>query len=71
MGTHKHTDGLGGYRLQNGESFGLELPLLASIVLGGSSIPRALRLRKPVPIILSIISIFGLFVFGDAYQKTL
>lgn len=62
--------GLGGWRLQNGESYGLELPLLASIVLGGSSIPRALRLRKPVPIVLSFISLFGLAMFGNAYQKT-
>ncbi|KAK6065216.1 transmembrane protein 14C [Seiridium cupressi] len=62
---------LGGYRLQNREPYGLELALLASVVLGGSSIPRALRLRKPVPVVLSIVSLFGAFVFGDAFQKTL
>jgi uncharacterized membrane protein (UPF0136 family) len=64
-------DGLGGYRLQNGEPYGLELALLASVVLGGSSIPRALRGRKPVPSALSLLSLFGLFMFGDAYRQTL
>ncbi|KAH6659927.1 transmembrane proteins 14C-domain-containing protein [Truncatella angustata] len=63
--------GLGGYRLQNSEPLGLELALLASVVLGGSSIPRALRLKKPVPVVLSLVSLFGAFIFGDAFRKTL
>lgn len=63
--------GLGGYRLRNGELYGNELALLASFVLGGSSIPRALRSGKPVPSILSLVSIFGFVVFGYAYQKSL
>ncbi|KAI4601632.1 hypothetical protein LQW54_007643 [Pestalotiopsis sp. IQ-011] len=62
---------LGGYRLQNFQSYGLELALLASVVLGGSSIPRALRGKKPVPVMLSVLSLFGAYVFGDAFQKTL
>ncbi|KAI1438019.1 transmembrane proteins 14C-domain-containing protein [Xylaria sp. CBS 124048] len=61
--------GLGGYRLQTRQPYGLELALLASIVLGGSSIPRAIRLRKPVPTVLSLISAFGLFTFGNAFRK--
>ncbi|KAH8675403.1 transmembrane proteins 14C-domain-containing protein [Xylariales sp. PMI_506] len=63
--------GLGGFRVQNGEPYGVELALLASAILGGSSIPRALRSKKPVPSVLSLISLFGLFIFGDAFRKTL
>ncbi|GAP83540.2 putative upf0136 domain protein [Rosellinia necatrix] len=63
-------DGFGGYRVQTRQSYGVELALLASIVLGGSSIPRAIRLRKPVPVVLSLISVFGLYTFGNAFRKT-
>ncbi|KAI0539661.1 transmembrane proteins 14C-domain-containing protein [Xylaria digitata] len=63
--------GLGGYRLQNRQPYGVELALLASVVLGGSSIPRAIRLQKPVPTVLSLISLFGLYTFGNAFRKTL
>ena len=62
-------DGLGGYRLQKGEPYGVELSLVASVVLGGSSIPRAIRLRKPVPIALSVLSTLGLVVFGDGLWR--
>lgn len=68
---HRLPDGLGGYRISNREPYGVELALLASVVLGGSSIPRALRSFKPVPSVLSLISLFGLFMFGDAWRKTL
>ncbi|KAI0107494.1 transmembrane proteins 14C-domain-containing protein [Nemania sp. FL0031] len=63
--------GLGGYRMQTRQPYGVELALLASIILGGSSIPRAIRLRKPVPTVLSLISVFGLYTFGNAFRKTL
>ncbi|KAI1461984.1 TMEM14-domain-containing protein [Annulohypoxylon moriforme] len=63
--------GLGGYRLSSRQPYGVELALLASVVLGGASIPRALRSGKPVPTVLSFISIFGLLIFGNAYRKTL
>lgn len=62
-------DGLGGYRINNREPYGVELGLLASVVLGGSSIPRALKLRKPVPVMLSVVSTFGMAVFGSALAK--
>lgn len=64
-------DGLGGYRIQNRQPYGVELSLLASVVLGGSAIPRAIRLRKPVPVLLSVLSAFGLFTFGKAYRQKL
>ncbi|KAI1499137.1 transmembrane proteins 14C-domain-containing protein [Biscogniauxia marginata] len=63
--------GLGGYRIQTKQPYGLELTLLASVILGGSSIPRAIRGRKPVPSVLSLISIFGLLTYGNAFRKTL
>ncbi|KAL2871056.1 TMEM14 family protein [Aspergillus lucknowensis] len=55
-------------RLRNGQPYGEELGLLASVVLGGSSIPRAIRLKKPVPIGLSIVAVYGLLVFGGAVR---
>ena len=64
-------DGLGGYRIQNRQPYGVELCLLASIVLGGSSIPRALRSGKPVPTVLSGLAAIGLFTFGKAYAQKL
>lgn len=65
------TDGLGGYRIQNRQSYGIELSLLASVVLGGSSIPRAIRSGKPVPTLLSVLATFGMFTFGNAFRKSL
>ncbi|PNY24746.1 Uncharacterized protein TCAP_05323 [Tolypocladium capitatum] len=64
-------DGLGGYRMQNRQPYGVELSLLASIFLGGSAIPRAIRLGKPVPVFLSVLSVFGLLAFGNAYRRKL
>lgn len=60
-------DALGGYRQQNSEPYGIELSLLASVVLGGSSIPRAIRLRKTVPTVLSVLATFGMVVFGKGW----
>lgn len=65
------SDGLGGYRIQNRQPYGVELSLLASVILGGSSIPRAIRLRKPVPIFLAILSTFGILTFGNAFRRSL
>lgn len=62
---------LGGYQIQNGGSYGVELALLASVVLGGSSIPRALRNKKPVPMVLSAIAVYGLSTFGGAWKAAL
>ncbi|KAF2146860.1 uncharacterized protein K452DRAFT_283061 [Aplosporella prunicola CBS 121167] len=61
--------GLGGYRLSNREPYGVELALLASVVLAGSSIPRAIRTTKPLPIGLSLLASYGLFNFGMAWQN--
>jgi len=60
---------LGGYRIQNRQSYGLELALLASIVLAGSSVPRAIKTQKPLPVGLSAVAAFGLYSFGMAVMK--
>ncbi|QDS67719.1 hypothetical protein FKW77_005749 [Venturia effusa] len=60
---------LGGLRIRNRQPYGVELALLASVVLAGSSIPRAIKSGKPLPTMLSLISVFGLINFGLAFQN--
>ena len=60
---------LGGYRIQTEQSYGVELALLASIILAGSSIPRALKSQKPLPTGLSLLALYGLYTFGNAYRQ--
>ncbi|KAF1912393.1 transmembrane proteins 14C-domain-containing protein [Ampelomyces quisqualis] len=65
---------LGGLRIQNRSTYGTELALVASIVLAGSSIPRAIKSGKPLPIGLSVLATFGLWTYGNAFvnrQRTL
>ena len=62
---------VGGYRIQNKQTYGVELALLASIILAGSSIPRALRSQKPLPTGLSLLALYGLYTFGNAYRLKL
>ncbi|KAL4887945.1 transmembrane proteins 14C-domain-containing protein [Aspergillus ambiguus] len=56
-------------RLRSGQSHGEELALLASAVLGGSSIPRAIKTKKMVPVGLSVLATYGLVVFGAAVKE--
>ncbi|CBF74871.1 hypothetical protein AN4020.2 [Aspergillus nidulans FGSC A4] len=56
-------------RLRSGQTYGEEIGLLASVVLGGASIPRAIRLRKLVPVVLSFLAIYGIVVFGGAVRR--
>jgi uncharacterized membrane protein (UPF0136 family) len=56
------------FRLRNQLPYGEEIGLVASTVLGGSSIPRAIRLRKPVPMALSVLATYGVLVFGLAWR---
>lgn len=57
-------------RLRAGESYGEELGLLASTVLGGSSIPRAIKTGgKPVPMGLAALATYGVVVFGLAVRE--
>ncbi|KAF7504357.1 hypothetical protein GJ744_002414 [Endocarpon pusillum] len=59
--------GLGGYRIQTRQPYGIELALLASVVLAGSSIPRAIKTGKPLPIGLSVLATTGLFIYGKGW----
>lgn len=60
---------LGGYRISNRQTYGVELALLASLVLAGSSVPRALKTQKPLPIGLSALAALGLWNFGMAFAS--
>lgn len=60
---------LSGYRIANRQPYGIELGLLASLVLAGSSVPRAMRSGKPLPIGLSVLATVGLIRFGMAWQN--
>lgn len=62
--------GLGGYRIANRQAYGVELALLASVVLAGSSLPRAIRSGKPLPWALSVLAVSGLIVYGRAYTQS-
>ncbi|KAJ5543340.1 hypothetical protein N7535_005768 [Penicillium sp. DV-2018c] len=56
-------------RLRAGQPYGVELGLLASAVLGGSSIPRVIKTGgKPVPVGLSLLAAYGVWVFGVAFR---
>jgi len=59
---------LGGYRISNRLSGGVECALLASVVLALSSIPRAIRSQKALPSGLSLLALYGLYTFGNAYR---
>lgn len=59
---------LGSYRINNRQSYGVELALLASVILAGSSIPRAIKGGfKPLPTGLSVLATIGLLQFGMAF----
>lgn len=60
---------LGGYRISQRQPYGVELALLASVVLAGSSIPRAIKTQKGLPIGLSLLAGFGLWTFGTAMSE--
>lgn len=60
---------LGGYRISNRQPYGVELALLASVVLAGSSVPRAIKSGKPLPIGLSLLAAYGLYSFGSAWSS--
>ena len=47
----------------------MELALLASVVLAGSSIPRAIKSQKPLPIGLGLVAAFGLYRYGTALMN--
>ena len=60
---------LGAYRISNKQPYGVELALLASVVLAGSSIPRAIKSQKTLPIGLSVLASFGLWTYASAMSR--
>jgi len=62
---------LGGYRIATNRAYGIELAILASIILAGSSIPRAIKTQKPLPAALSALALYGLYTYGTAYRNEL
>lgn len=60
---------LGAYRISNKQPYGVELALLASVVLAGSSIPRAIRSQKALPIGLSVLASFGMWTYASAMAR--
>ncbi|KAI5801606.1 transmembrane proteins 14C-domain-containing protein [Peziza echinospora] len=56
-------------RINNKEAYGVELALLASTILAGSSIPRALRSGKPLPTALSALATTGLLYYGYQFAQ--
>lgn len=59
----------GGYRMQNKQSYGLELAIFASLLLAGSSIPRGIKTKSPLALGLGALSLCGLLTFGNAYKS--
>ncbi|KAI9668743.1 MAG: hypothetical protein M1831_000812, partial [Alyxoria varia] len=60
---------LGGQRIRTRQPYGSEIALLASVVLAGSSIPRAIKTAKPLPIGLSGLAAVGLWAFGSEVAR--
>lgn len=58
---------LGGFRIAKRQTYGVELALLASVILAGSSIPRAIKTGKPLPAGLSALAVTGLVIYGRAF----
>ena len=50
--------------MRSRQPYGVEMALLASVVLAGSSFPRAIKTQKPLPIGLSVVAAYGLYRFG-------
>ncbi|OZJ01640.1 hypothetical protein BZG36_05294 [Bifiguratus adelaidae] len=57
--------GTAGYLIKENREYGHETAVAASAILAGSMVPRAVRTRKPIPIILSV----GATLAGAFYVK--
>ncbi|KAK6342686.1 hypothetical protein TWF718_008079 [Orbilia javanica] len=61
--------GYSGYLLKKNANYGIELAILASLVLGGAMIPRAIKTRKPLPIAMSVLAITGGAYYIKKYRE--
>lgn len=57
--------GTAGYIIQQNKDYGHETAVAASVILGGAMIPRAIKTRKPVPVVMSLVSLAA----GGYYVK--
>ncbi|RIB18405.1 transmembrane proteins 14C-domain-containing protein [Gigaspora rosea] len=61
--------GLGGYLIKGNKNYGHEAAFVASTILAGSMIPRAIKNTKPVPLTLSVLSVFvGAYYARKIYE---
>lgn len=61
--------GVAGVLLKRNADWGLELALLGSLLLGGASLPRAIKVQKPVPIGLSVLAAVNLVYYSKKYYE--
>ncbi|RUS19403.1 transmembrane proteins 14C-domain-containing protein [Endogone sp. FLAS-F59071] len=57
--------GAAGYLIKENKDYGHETAAAASVVLAGAMIPRAIRTRKPVPVVLGVSAVLA----GGYYIK--
>lgn len=58
-----------GFFIQARQPVGVPEALFASVILAGSSIPRAIKTQKPTPIGLSALALYGLYTFSSQYRS--
>ncbi|KAK6330238.1 hypothetical protein TWF730_004733 [Orbilia blumenaviensis] len=61
--------GYSGYLLKKNANYGIELAIVASLVLGGAMIPRAIKTRKPLPIAMSVLALTGGAYYIKKYRE--
>ncbi|KAK9374765.1 transmembrane proteins 14C-domain-containing protein [Lipomyces chichibuensis] len=60
--------GISGYLLKQNKEYGIHTALAASLLLIGASAPRAIRLRKAVPVGLTILGLTASAYYGKKYS---
>ncbi|RKF60541.1 TMEM14 protein-like protein [Erysiphe neolycopersici] len=58
-----------GYQIQTRQPYAVPQALLASVILAGASIPRAIKTHKSTPIGLSALALYGLYTFSSSYRS--
>lgn len=59
--------GISGYLLKENKDYGLETAVAASGLLLAGSLPRAIKLGKPVPVLLTAVGASSLGYYGYKY----
>ncbi|KAK9465913.1 transmembrane proteins 14C-domain-containing protein [Lipomyces arxii] len=61
--------GVAGYLLKENKEYGIHTALLGSLLLIGASVPRAIKVKKPVPIGLSFVGLAAGTYYAQKYQQ--